>query len=53
MSDFLCKNCRQPMRAKWDEQLGYLPEHYDTVPCDKPEFDEDDAEVLENDYLTG
>ena len=33
VSDFLCKNCRLPMKAKWDERLGYVPEHYDSPDC--------------------
>lgn len=33
MSDFLCKNCRLPMKVKWDVRFGYIPEYYDSPDC--------------------
>jgi hypothetical protein len=38
------------MKAKWDEELGYVPEHYDSPDCNEAEFDDEDSTILDNDY---
>lgn len=43
MSDWLCKNCGEPMRILKSGE----PEHYDSPACSKPEFTTEDADILD------
>jgi hypothetical protein len=50
MSEFFCKNCVKPMRVTWDDEQGWIGEHYERGDCAHPEFTNEDAEILDNDY---